>query len=269
MTASHNPQDLLGRAALDAEGDKIGKIGQVYLDDQTNQPYWVTISTGLFGKKESFAPVAGAQLDGDDLRLTVSKAQVKDAPNVDADEHLDQSDTDALFAYYAEQGAVGGGQGPVAGDRNGDSEQDRPSPTGDSDRRRQSADTDSQTRDNSMVRSEEQVNVGTERVESGRARLRKYIVTENVTQTVPVSHEELRIEREPITDENRGNVAAGGEIGEDQQEVVLTEERAVVTKETVPVERVSLGTETVTGEQTIDEQVRKEQIETDQPEDRR
>jgi uncharacterized protein (TIGR02271 family) len=99
--------------------------------------------------------------------------------------------------------------------------------------------------------------------EAGRARLRKYVVTENVTQTVPVSREEVRLEREPITDANRDRAMAGPAISEEEHEVVLREERPVVEKEAVPVERVRLDTETVTDQVTVDEEVRKEQIDTD------
>ena len=111
-----------------------------------------------------------------------------------------------------------------------------------------------------MTRSEEQLRVGTEQRETGRARLRKHIVSENVSTTVPVSHEEVTLEREPITEANRGDALAGGDLTEEEHEVTLTEQRAVTSKETVPVERVRLGTETVTGQEQVDETVRKEQI---------
>jgi uncharacterized protein (TIGR02271 family) len=111
-----------------------------------------------------------------------------------------------------------------------------------------------------MTRSEEQLHVGTEKVESGKVRLRKYVVTENVTQTVPVSREEVRLEREPITDANRDAALSGGDITEEEHEVTLHAERPVVSKDAVPVERVRLGTETVTGEQEVSETLRKEQI---------
>ena len=111
-----------------------------------------------------------------------------------------------------------------------------------------------------MTVSEERLAVGTERQEAGRARLRKYVVTENVTQTVPVQREEVRLEREPITDANVGAATSGPEISEEEHEVVLHEERPVVEKETVPVERVRLDTETVTEQQTVDADVRKERV---------
>ena len=111
-----------------------------------------------------------------------------------------------------------------------------------------------------MTRSEERLHVGTEQVRAGRARLRKHVVTENVTQTVPVSHEEVRVEREPITNASRGDARSGPDISEEEHEVTLNAERPVVNKETVPVERVRLGTETVTDNQEVSETLRKEQI---------
>ena len=118
-----------------------------------------------------------------------------------------------------------------------------------------------------MTLSEERVEVGTQKREAGRARLRKYVVTENVTQTVPVQREEVRLEREPITEANRGAAESGPEISEEEHEVVLHEERPVVEKEAVPVERVRLDTETVTDDVTVNEEVRKEKVDTDIDED--
>jgi uncharacterized protein (TIGR02271 family) len=153
-------------------------------------------------------------------------------------------------------GTVGTG---MAGDRDGDGVRD------DLEGRRGTVghDTSGPTTDNAMTRSEEHLQVGTQRVEAGRARLRKYVVTENVTQTVPVSHEEVRVEREPITDANMPNAMDGPAISEEEHEVVLHAERPVVSKEATPVERVRLDTQTVTEQQQVSEQVRKEQIEVD------
>ncbi|WP_241965649.1 YsnF/AvaK domain-containing protein, partial [Streptomyces sp. MH60] len=115
--------------------------------------------------------------------------------------------------------------------------------------------------DEAMTRSEEQMHVGVERHESGRARLRKYVVTEEVQQTVPVTHEEVRVVREPITDANRDEALAGPEISEAEHEVTLHAERPVVETETVPVERVRMTTEELTENETVRGQVRKERIE--------
>jgi uncharacterized protein (TIGR02271 family) len=278
MMSPEQLQSMIGQNAVDSSGDKIGRIGQIYLDDSTGDPQWVTVSTGMFGTKESFAPLYGSRSEGDNLVLAVSKAMVKDAPNVENDGHLDESEVQALYQYYngylGEQGTMdtGGrdyadqgmadqgmsGQGMAGQGMAGQGMDDRAGVVG--------HDTSGPTTDDAMTRSEERVRVGTQNVETGRARLRKYIVTENVTQTVPVSREEVRIEREPITEENMGKAMSGGDLTEEEHEVTLHAERPVVEKETVPVERVRLATETVTDEETVSEQVRKEQIEEPQTE---
>jgi len=234
MTTTEELQNMEGQTAVDVNGAKLGKIGQIYVDDQTGQPLWVTITTWMFGTKQNFAPLYGSQSQGGDLHLAVTKDMVTDAPGIEADGHIEDSENQALYTHY--DGYLD------------DTAQD------------QGQDTSGPTADDAMTRSEERLHVGTEKVEAGRARLRKYVVTENVTQTVPVSHEEVRLEREPITDANRGAAASGSGISEDEHEVTLRAERPVVTKETVPVERVRLGTETVTEDHEVSETLRKEQI---------
>jgi len=262
MTTISNPQQIIGATAVDQSGDKIGKVGQVYLDDQTGQPTWVAINTGMFGNRESFAPLHSATHNGDQLVLTVDKETVKNAPNIDDDGHLNEQEQQALYDYYASYIGAGGTSGTVGHETGGvgtttnefadSGEVGGPG-----------HDTSGRNTDDAMTRSEERLHVGTERVEAGRARLRKYVVTETVTQTVPVSHEEVRIEREPITEANAGAALDGPAISEEEHEVTLHAERPVVEKEAVPVERVRLGTETVTDEHTVEEQVRQERIDVD------
>jgi len=276
MTApSDFAQRLMGRTVTDQQGNKIGKVGQVYLDDTTGEPEWLTVSTGLFGTRESFVPLRNADYSGDDIVVPVTKDVVKDAPNVDNDGHLEPAEEDTLYRYYGEYLGTSGdnsaGTGrttETAGDLGAAGQG-----AGYADRADQGAadyvdrgaghDTSGPNTDDAMTRSEERLNVGTEQVETGRARLRKYVVTENVTQTVPVSHEEVRVEREPITDANRDQALDGPDLSEEEHEVTLRAERPVVEKETVPVERVRLGTETVTDQQQVDETVRREEIDLD------
>lgn len=260
-----------GGDVLTEDGEKIGGIGQIYLDDETDQPSWVTVKTGLFGSHESFVPLDGARSQGEDLVVPYSKDQVKDAPRVDPDGHLEPGEEERLYEYY--QGAAGlSGRGTadrsdttgIAGgyDR---TTTGRETGTGESLDAAGTVgrDTSGPTTDDAMTRSEERLNVGTEKQAAGRARLRKYVTTENVTKTVPVQREEVRLEREPITEENRGAALNGPDLSEEEHEVTLHEERPVVDKETVPVERVRLDKETVTDEQTVNEEVAKEHIETD------
>jgi uncharacterized protein (TIGR02271 family) len=260
---------IIGTTAVDNDGDKLGKVGQVYLDDQTGNPEWATISTGLFGTKETFVPLSDASVSGDTLRVPYDKAKVKDAPRVDADQgHLSPAEEEELYRYYGIGTGTAGRTDTDTTRTAGYADTDRTRDAGhtDTDTNRHGTvghDTSGPTTDDAMTRSEEQLRVGTQTVEAGRARLRKFVVTENVTTTVPVSHEEVRIEREPITDGNVGDALDGPAISEEEHEVVLHAERPVVAKEAVPVERVRLDKETVTEQATVTEGVRKEQIEVD------
>jgi uncharacterized protein (TIGR02271 family) len=266
---------------VSTNGDKIGGIGQIYLDDNTGEPNWVTAKTGLFGTSESFVPLDGAELRGGDIVVKYDKATVKDAPRVDADGSISPEEEDALYSYYGLSGTAGydtdrdnAVTGTTTTDRDyattGTTDTDYATAgTTDTDRTRgtKGYDVSGPETDDAMTLSEERVEVGTQTREAGRARLRKYVVTENVTQTVPVQREEVRLEREPITEANRGAAESGPEISEEEHEVVLHEERPVVEKEAVPVERVRLDTETVTDDVTVSEEVRKEQLDTDIDED--
>ena len=241
-----------GGNVVSADGQKIGSIGQVYVDDSTGEPSFVTVKTGLFGMAESFVPLRDATVAGNDIRVAYSKNEVKDAPRVDPDGRLTPAEEQRLYAHYG-----------LASRGGYTSETERTGVSGGRDHGTRDYDTSGPTTDDAMTRSEERLKVGTRQEEAGRARLRKYVVTENVTETVPVSREEVRVEREPITDKNVGAARSGPAISEEEHEVVLHEERPVVEKEAVPVERVRLGTETVTDQKTVSEKVRKEQIDTD------
>ncbi|OUM45186.1 DUF2382 domain-containing protein [Arthrobacter sedimenti] len=240
------------------DGEKLGSIGELYVDDTTGQPSWVTVNTGLFGTKETFVPLQDASIDGNDLRVPYDKALVKAAPSVERDGHLSPAEEEELYRHYSVHGTT-------ATTTETTTETTSQASTGTTAGTRDAVghDTSGPTTDEAMTRSKEELRVGTEKREVGRARLRKHVVTENVSTTVPVSHEEVRVEREPITDANRGNAYDGPAISEEEHEVVLTAERPVVEKEAVPVERVRLDKETVTEQHTVNEQVREERIDTD------
>ena len=240
MTELTEAYGFQGRTMLDRDGDKIGKIDDVYEDSQTGQPEWALVNTGLFGSKKTFVPLRGAQPVGEDLRVPLEKAHVKDAPGIDPDGELSESEERQLFTHY-----------DLAYEPDADA------------RAGNGHDTSGPTTDDAMTRSEEELRVGTERRESGRVRLRKYVVTENEQRTVPVRREEVRVEREPITEGNVDQALDGPAISEEEHEVVLHEERPVVDKKVVPKERVRLETDEHTDEETVSEELRKERIETD------
>jgi len=265
---SFDVQTLTGATVVDPSGDKIGTVSEVYLDDTTGQPEWVTVKTGLFGNKHSFVPLAASRLDGDHLVVDADKAKVTGAPRVDGDDHISEQEEAEIYSYY---GISGSGQGysdtvstgtvntgtvgteTVTTDRTAGYE------------RSAGQDTSGPNTDDAMTRSEEHLVAGTQQVEAGKARLRKYVVTDTESVQVPVSHEEVRLEREPITDANRDAAYSGGDITEEEHEVTLRAEKPVVGTETEAVERVRLGKETVTDTETVSGEVRKEQIEFDDP----
>ena len=265
---------VIGQDVYDESGEKIGSAGEVYLDDETGQPEWVTVRTGLFGTKESFVPIRDANLTDDGVRVPVSKTQVKDAPKIDTDGHLSPEEEQELYRYYGMGAGTDAGFQKTGTETRG-TETRGTETTGFADtdaRGTVGRDTSGPTTDDAMTLSEERLNVGTRSEEVGRARLRKYVVTENVTESVPVTREEVRLEREPITDGNVGNAMDGPAISEEEHEVTLHAERAVVDKEAVPVERVRLDKTTVTEQEQVSEGLRKEEIElegVDETRDRR
>jgi uncharacterized protein (TIGR02271 family) len=263
-----------GRTMIASDGDKIGKIDEIYLDEETGRPEWALVNTGLLGMKSNFVPLTTATSEGDEVRVDYTKDQVKDAPGIDPDGQLSQQEEAALYRHYGleyserrsgsglpEGGAGDAGTGAAGGAGTaaaGTADTSGTSPT--------SAGTAgggrfSREGDDAMTRSEEEVRVGTAEQETGRARLRKYVETDEVEETVPVRRETARIEREPITDANVDDATSGPEITESEHEVTLHEEEPVVEKRTVPKERVRLEKDVETDEEQISETVRKERVE--------
>ena len=263
-----------GRNALDSNGDKIGSIDEIYEDTDTGKPEWLAVKTGLFGSKLTFIPLANASEDADGLRVPFTKDQIKDAPNSDATDGLSQDEEARLYRHYglpygessSDSGLPEGGRATGTTTATTSSDGD-PTPSGTPGV--VGNDTSGPETDQAMTRSEEEIRVGTQRQETGRVRLRKQVVSERVDTTVPVEREQVRVEREPITDANVDQATSGPELSEEEHEVVLHEERAVVDKEVVPKERVRLDKDVTTEQQRVSEEVRKEQIDVDGADGRR
>ena len=251
-----DPNTMTGAPVMGGNGEKLGKVDAIYFDNDTDKPEWAAVKSGLFGSHVSLVPLAQGTWNGDALTVPFGKDALKTAPHHDPDAALSPADEDDLYRHY---GMTGGQTTPTTG-----------APTsnrGRTDRVDEAGivghDTSGPTTDGAMTRSEEQLRVGTDTREAGRARLRKHVVTEHQQATVPVSHEEVTLEREPITDANRGDAYDGPAISEEEHEVTLHAERPVVDTEAVAVERVRLGKETVTEQESVGGEVRKEEIELD------
>ncbi|WP_046468143.1 YsnF/AvaK domain-containing protein [Allosalinactinospora lopnorensis] len=234
------PQELIGHHLLDSSGENIGKIGHVFYDDASQEAKWVTVRTGLFGTRECFVPVQGARPVQEDLQVPFDKQTVKDAPHFEADTPISSDEERDLYEHYGLD--IRGGRGSMEEER-------RRSP---------------QQSDASYVtRSEERADIGVERREAGKARVRKTVESEEFSETVPVTHEELRVEREPVTEAD----APGPQAMEPQEEeITLHAERPVVSKRTESVERIKVSKEEVTEDAQVRGEVRKERVELEEEE---
>ena len=250
---------LRGQDLTDADGDKIGTIEEIYLDNETEAPEWALVKTGLFGSKSTFVPLRDAGEADGTLRVPFDKATVKDAPTMEPDGKLSQREESELYRYYGiEYSEARSDSGLPAGDTGSGTtsgQTDRDDTVG--------HDVSGPTTDDAMTRSEEELTVGKTERESGRVRLRKYVVEDEVTQTVPVRREEVRVEREPITDANADAATDGPAISEEEHEVVLHEEQPVAEKRAVPKERVRLDKDVEVEDRTVSDTVRKEQVDID------
>ena len=242
-----------GQTMYDRNGDKIGSVEEIYLDQETERPKWALVNTGLFGSKSTFVPIADAAPSEDGVRVPFEKDRIKDAPNIDAQGELSQQQEQELYRHYGMDYGEGRSESGLPEGQSGEVRDRESDALG--------RDVSGPTTDEAMTRSEEELRVGKTQREAGRARLRKYVVTDQVTQTVPVQREEVTLEREDITDANVGDATSGPGISEEEHEVTLMEEEVVVEKRAVPKERVSLGKEAVTEEREVSEEVRKEEVE--------
>jgi stress response protein YsnF len=276
----------IGSTAYDANGRKIGTVEHFYVDDRTGAPTWVAVTTGLFGTRQSVVPAVDASFADGRLSLPVAVDAVKSAPHLTGD-HLTPADEEELRRHYgAQDGVRAEAQDGVRGQARDDEladyrdtvrrdEAPAAAPAGGSPTVEIPAEAPlpaAAPHDGGMTRSEEQLVVGTERVATTRARLVKYVVTEEVQITVPIRREEIRVEQVPIdapdlpgetllTEVPQNGTTASGGLPD---EIVLHTERPVVTVEVVPTERVRLRTQLVEGQETVTEQVQREQVVVDQ-----
>ena len=260
-----NIHDLANATAYDRNGDKLGSVKEVYINDATGQPDFVEVGHGLFGMSSSVVPLRGHQLAGEELRLAFTKDRISDAPDFNSDDHLSESDQQTIYRHYGLEGTdnietyesdirdhqrdtagLAGGAGGVGGAVHD----------------RDHVDATTHTEGDSITRSEERLNVDKERVSAGQVRLRKYVVHDTETVEVPVQREEVRVERTPIDADNAA-AHRGGELHDEEASVTLSEERVVVNKETVPVEEVRLEKETVRDTEVVSEDVAREEIDVD------
>ncbi|QBI55895.1 YsnF/AvaK domain-containing protein [Streptomonospora litoralis] len=287
MTTQMGASGLVGHRMLDSDGSNVGKIGQVYYDDETDVPKWVTVRTGLFGSHESFVPLQGSRTVEQGVQVPHDKQTIKDAPHFDVGQHISVEEERSIYQHYdmpypgvpgprgsqedlreAEEGGSGRHAAAGAGAMSAQPDTATPTGTGTTAESGTAAETGATAagaggEEASMTRSEEQVHVGAERDEGEHLHLRKHVDTEEFQETVPVTHEEVTVEREPVESAEMGDTRMEPE----DQEITLHEEHATVSKESVPVERVRVRKHEVTEDQAVHGERRKERVELEEDEE--
>ena len=222
-------EELLGARVTGADGKVVGTVEQVFRDDVDGTPAWARVRSGKTGR---FVPLGSSQVTTDGLSVPFDTQKIMGGPNIDAGQHMSAAQAEELSRYY---GLTVPAQQPGTADdqmASGSWPNRRPAI------RRLQARWPEPTRParTGWSAQEERIQVGKEMLETGRIRLHKYVDVEPVEQAVHVYHEEYDVERIPITADER----ISGNIAEGEQEIILHEERAVLRKEIVPVERVRL-----------------------------
>jgi uncharacterized protein (TIGR02271 family) len=239
-------EDLLGARVTGADGKVVGTVEQVFRDDVDGTPAWARVRAGKTGR---FVPLGSSQVTSEGLTVPFDSQKIMSGPDIDAGQHMSASQAEELSRYYGltiptqqprgemaeESGQAAAQPQPVSGEM----------AAGD------------QAGSDWLIRQEEQIQVGKEMLETGRVRLHKYVDVESIEQPVHLYREEFEIERIPISGDER----VSGNITEGVQEIVLHEERAVLRKELVPVERVRLRTKQVQQDTTVRDEIRRERIE--------
>ena len=268
--------DLTGARVTDAGGEVVGKVEKVFNDDLDGKPVWALIRAG---KASRFIPVRGSRMTADGFSVPFDAQKIMSGPDMNVDQHMSADQVSELRRYYGLTVPAQAGQptGQQTGQPTSGQAGQQAAPTS-----QQAAPTSQQAAPQTgqqavpqtgqqagradlssgagevwLVRNEERMDVGTEVLESRRVRLRKHVDVEPVEQAVHVFHEEYEVEHIPITAEER----ARGPIAENDGELVLHEQRAVFTKEAVPVERVRLVAKRVEEDRNFRDELRKERIE--------
>lgn len=208
-----------GRLLRDRDGNKVGRLGEIFLDAEDDRPAWGGVHTGLFGRRESLVPLSDVRAVDDELHVPYTKAHIEGAPGVEPDVSLSPDEEARLYRHFGRDDPAEAERAPAdvqpgavaAGDRDDASPGPEAGPVSEPGAPARGEDAEAE-----MIRSEEEVRVrpGPPRPVE-RVRLKKYIVTENVTREVPVRREEIRLEHEPPPE---GEIVHTEEITQDVRE---------------------------------------------------
>ncbi|MBS2531503.1 YsnF/AvaK domain-containing protein [Catenulispora sp. NF23] len=284
-------EQFLGKQMVGRDGQEIGAIDRVFVNDITGEPDWATVRIGVL-RREHVVPLEGAQLSGDAIRVPHFEATIKNSPKLDFDDHLGPEDVAALAKHYGttaaspEESMNGGSpqrtegqmRSRAAAETGGQTRQDvRSGTSGDM----SGGTSGERTAENIQVpqdlhreatldatRYGERLHVAKENREAGRVRLRKYAEQTPVEQRVELHHETYEVVRVAIDDPAQGP-GKHGDWSEQVEELVLFDEQVHATKEVVPLERIVIRKKVISEEKVIRDTVRTEQFEIIEPDSAR
>ena len=271
-----------GYTVYDNAGSKVGKVDDLFLDENVN-PEYIGVKMGFLGTRSTLIPMEVATVDESSgaINLSTDKETAKNGPSFDDDREITPEYENEVRSYYGLGAATGGGERGSYGDyegghsgagttgstdagtvgagmsmgdtESGSFEEHGPGQegVGGDDDKSDLADEDELR----VQRSEEELRAGTREREAGSMRIRKRVRTDRERIEVPVRHEEVSVERVPVSGE-----ATEAQIGEDEVEVPVTEEEVVVDKRAVAKEEVRVRKDVVEGTEVVEEDVRREEV---------
>ena len=260
-TGTQSPDQLFGCEVTDSNGNKIGKVDSVWVDDATNALEFIGVKVGMLMGKTHIIPVTQGQTAGGTIRVPYAESKIKDAPSFSGDDELSPADEDQVYSYYGVDRSTGQSpSGLPAGEQTG-----RYTTTDTNTGDYQTTDTNARDYDTSgtgergLKLSEEQLQVGKRQVESGRVRLRKVVHTERQEVPVELRRENVQVERTAATGTDVPDTA----FQEQEIDVPLTREEPVVDKQARVTGEVQLNKTTETETRTVGGDVRSEDVDVD------
>ena len=266
-----------GYTVYDQSGSKIGKIDDLFVDE-SDQPEYIGVKMGFLGTSSTLIPwdtISSVDDEGRALTVATDKDTAKNGPTFDDDREITPEFESEVYSYYGLQRAstteesgsyetyqgeeTAGAVGP--GMRMGDTETGEfRGHASDDEGVSQSQGSDLEDEDELRVqRTEEELAAGTRERQSGQLKIRKRVRTDRESIEVPTRHEEVSVERVPLSE----GTATEAQIGEDEVSVPVTEEEVVVEKRPVAKEEVRIRKDVVEDTEVVEEDVRREEIEVD------
>ncbi len=241
MNTSHDYTTWLGRQVLDSEGNQLGRIRDIYEDEETGQASWASVQGGILGTSTYYIPLNDAHLDDADVRVNYDYDMIRAAPKMHGDE-FGKDMASELSNYYHHPQSETVANNTVTDNLDIDDDV---------------VDEDNVVTDKSVDLHKEQLDIDTEARPYAKARLHKYTVTRNETITVPIVEEHAKL---VFDDSPSARTDVTPDFGDRDVEIVLNREEPVVTKQVVRAGTARVQIEQTQREVPITAEIREEKV---------